>query len=57
MISCIVIDDEEKARETFGMIVQRYLPEKLKVVATAESVKEGGACHIEIQTEHCFPGY
>ena len=41
MISCIIIDDEAKARETFEKIVQRYLPEKLKVVALAGSVKEG----------------
>ncbi len=41
MISCILIDDEKKARETFDMIVQRYLPKKLKVLALAESIKEG----------------
>jgi two-component system LytT family response regulator len=41
MISCILIDDENKARETFEMIVKRYLPAKLKVLALAESVKEG----------------
>ena len=41
MISCIIIDDEKKALETFEMIVQRYLPEKLKVCAAATSVKEG----------------
>lgn len=41
MISCIIIDDEKKARETFEMIVQRYLPDKLKVLAMSETVKEG----------------
>lgn len=41
MISCVIIDDEKKARETFEMIVKRYLPEKLKVEALAGSVKEG----------------
>ena len=41
MISCIIIDDEKKARETFEMIAKRYLPEKLKVLASAETVKEG----------------
>ena len=41
MIPCLIIDDERKARETFQMIVQRYLPGKLKVVAMAGSVKEG----------------
>ncbi len=41
MISCIIIEDEKKARETFEMIAKRYLPEKLKVLASAETVKEG----------------
>jgi two-component system LytT family response regulator len=41
MISCIIIDDEKKARETFEMSVQRYLSDKLSVVAMADSVKEG----------------
>lgn len=41
MISCIIIDDEQKARETFEMTVKRYLSQKLKVVAKSESVKEG----------------
>jgi two-component system, LytTR family, response regulator len=49
MISCVLIDDERKARETFDMIVQRYLPEKLKVAAMCESVKEGAHC---IQKNH-----
>jgi len=41
MISCILIDDEKKARETFEMTVQRYLTEKITILAMAESVKEG----------------
>jgi len=41
MISCILIDDEKKARETFELTVQRYLPDKLTILAMAESVKEG----------------
>jgi len=41
MISCIIIDDEPKARDIFEMIVQSYMPEKLKVVAKSGSVKEG----------------
>lgn len=41
MITCIIIDDEKKARETFEMIVQRYLPDKLRLLAAAGSVKEG----------------
>jgi len=34
MISCIIIDDEAKARVTFEKIIQLDLPEKLKVIAT-----------------------
>lgn len=41
MISCIIIDDEKKARETFEKIVERYLNSKLKVVYSAETVKQG----------------
>lgn len=44
MISCVLIDDERKARETFDMIVQRYLPGTMKVAAMCESVKEGAHC-------------
>lgn len=44
MISCVLIDDEKKARETFEMIVQRYLPDKLQLIANCESVKEGAHC-------------
>lgn len=40
MIQCIIVDDEKKALDTFEMIVQRYLPDKLKVSAAASSVKE-----------------
>ncbi len=40
MISCIIVDDESKARETFEKIVARYLSEKLKIVFSASSVKE-----------------
>ena len=41
MFTALVIDDEKKARETFELVVQRYLSEKLLVVGGAESVKEG----------------
>lgn len=41
MLSCIIIDDEKKARETFEKIVERYLNTKLSVVFSAESVKQG----------------
>ena len=41
MISCIIIDDEERARVTFEKFVARFLPEKLKVCHSASSVKDG----------------
>lgn len=41
MISCIIIDDEDRARVTFEKFVTRFLPEKLKVVYSASSVKDG----------------
>jgi len=40
-ISCIIIDDEKMARETFEKVIERYFPDKLKVLCAAESVKEG----------------
>lgn len=40
MFKCIIVDDEKKARETFEKIVERYLPEKLTILHSAESVKE-----------------
>lgn len=41
MISCIIIDDERKACETFEKIVARYLPDKVKILYSASSVKDG----------------
>ena len=41
MLNCIIIDDEAKARNAFTKIIARYFADKLKVVATAASVKEG----------------
>jgi len=41
MLNCIIIDDEAKARAAFTKIIERYFADKLKVVATAASVKEG----------------
>jgi len=43
MITCIIIDDERNARESFEKIILRYYKEKLKVVTLCESVKEGVA--------------
>ncbi len=43
MTTCIIIDDERKARESFGKIVDMYFANKLTVIALCESVKEGVA--------------
>jgi two-component system, LytTR family, response regulator len=40
-ISCVIIDDERVARETFQDICERYLKERLEVKGLARSVKEG----------------
>ncbi|MEI6682377.1 MAG: LytTR family DNA-binding domain-containing protein [Bacteroidota bacterium] len=40
-ITCIIIDDERIARETFQDIVDRYLVDRLEVKGLGESVKEG----------------
>jgi two-component system LytT family response regulator len=40
-ITCIIIDDERIARETFKDICERYLNERMEVRGLAESVKEG----------------
>ena len=41
MISCVIIDDEFNARETLEKIINRYFNDKIHVVFSAESVKEG----------------
>lgn len=41
MITCIVIDDEQRALETFKKIAERYFAETLKILAVADSVKIG----------------
>lgn len=41
MISCVIIDDEKPAREALDLMLSRYFPEKIKVLAKAESLKEG----------------
>jgi len=43
MTTCIIIDDERKAREAFSKIVERYFKNKLEVLSLSESVKEGVA--------------
>ena len=41
MFSCIIIDDERKAREAFKKIIERYFKDQLHVLALCESVKTG----------------
>lgn len=41
MITCIIIDDEKPARDALELMLQRYLPDKVKVLHKAASVKEG----------------
>lgn len=40
-ITCVIIDDERIARETFQEISERYLNDRLEVKGAAESVKAG----------------
>ena len=40
-ITCVIIDDERIARETFQDIIDRYLKDRLEVKGLAASVKEG----------------
>jgi two-component system LytT family response regulator len=41
MISSVIIDDEKPARESLGMMLTRFFPQKVKVIGSAESLKEG----------------
>ena len=41
MRTCIIIDDEKNAREALSKIIERYLNTKIKILYTADSVKEG----------------
>ena len=41
MINCVIIDDEKPARDALELMLIRYFPERVKVVAKAESLKEG----------------
>ena len=40
-ITCVIIDDERIARETFQDIINRYLDDRLEVKGLGESVKDG----------------
>ena len=50
-ITCIIIDDERIARETFKGICERYLSERFEVIGMADSVKEG----VELIKQHHPP--
>lgn len=41
MYTCVIIDDEQNAREALQKLIQRYFPEKLEVIALADSVEAG----------------
>lgn len=41
MKTCIIIDDEKNARETLAKIIERYFSTKIKILFSADSVKEG----------------
>lgn len=41
MKTCIIIDDEKNARETLAKIIERYFSNKIKILYSADSVKEG----------------
>jgi len=41
MKSCIIIDDEKNSREALAKIIDRYFNTKLKILYSADSVKEG----------------
>lgn len=41
MYTCVIIDDEQNAREALQKLIQRYFPDKLEVLALAGSVEQG----------------
>ena len=41
MINCIIIDDEQPARDTLGLLISSYFSGKVRVTGTAESLREG----------------
>ncbi len=53
-ITCVIIDDERLARETFQDICERYLSDKLIVKGMAASVKEGVDVIKRVQPEIVF---
>lgn len=53
-ISCIVVDDELNARQTFEEIVEQYFYGKLKVVGSFDSVKAAVAAINELRPQIVF---
>lgn len=41
MINCITIDDESKAHDSFKKLVDRYLIDQVRILASCDSVKSG----------------
>ena len=41
MPSCVIVDDEENAREALKKLLERYFPNKVEVLALADSVESG----------------
>jgi two-component system, LytTR family, response regulator len=54
LITCIVIDDEKKALDTFLKMAGRYFPTRLKVLGLASSVKEGVTIIRELEPDMVF---
>ena len=48
MKTCIIIDDEQKAREILQKMIQRYFSNRIEVLALADSVKQA----VELINEH-----
>ena len=53
-ISCIVIDNEADARETFAMVIARYMEPQLKLVGSCGSMREGIAAINKFKPELLF---
>lgn len=54
MINCIIVDDERKAREGFEKIINKYLKNKVVVLALCQSVKEGVAAIYKFNPDIVF---
>jgi len=53
-ISCVVIDNEADARETFTMVITRYMDSQLKLVGSCGSMREGIAAINKYKPELLF---